>query len=149
MNDWQPFAIEAMKLLEPDMVVSDIWSRVGMIAADEMNLPCVQVNVFPWAFCTAYGIYESPNFREAHNCCGCICMLRKFIPAMGIETIGIYMKANPKAAAAILAGSRRVTICTSFFGYEPGEAVAPNFVFTGPLYDPPTDLMPVLKSKDD
>jgi len=148
MNDWQPFAIEAMKQLEPDMVVSDIWSRVGMIAADEMSLPVVQVNVFPWAFSTGFGIYEIPNFRDAHNCCGCICMLRKFMPAMAISTIDYWMKANPKAAATIKAAGRRVTIVTSFFGYEPGEAVPPNFVFTGPLYEPPTDLMPVLKSKD-
>jgi len=32
---------------------------------------------------------------------------------------------------------------------EPGEAIPPNIVLTGPLSDPPTDLLPILKEKDE
>ena len=51
LNEWQPFAIEACKKLAPDMILSDIFSRVGFVAADQIGIPGIVINALPWAFC--------------------------------------------------------------------------------------------------
>lgn len=131
------------------MVVCDIWTRVGAVAADEIGIPCVILNVFPWEFCTEMGLIESPSFKTAVSCCGCICIFRTLIASLTFDFLRMYMKHNTAAADTYLAHNRRVIICTSFFGLEPAVSTAPNIVFTGPLFDPPTDLLPLLKQKDE
>lgn len=64
-------------------------------------------------------------------------------------TAFFYRNSHPDTVKSMFAHDRRVVICTSFVGYEPAEAVPPNVVFTGPLVDPPTGLLPVLKEKDE
>lgn len=117
MNDWKPHAMEAIKELAPDMIVCDMWSRVGIIAADEIGLPCIVTNVFPWKFVDQFGLMETPSFKNAVSCCGCICMFRTMTAAGSRESTGYFLK-DPKAAAAFLANTRRVIISTSFWGFE-------------------------------
>ena len=50
---------------------------------------------------------------------------------------------------SLLAHNKRVVICASFFGLEETEAVPPNIVMAGPFSKPPSDLIPILKEKDE
>jgi hypothetical protein len=52
-------------------------------------------------------------------------------------------------AKSMLSYNQRIVICATFFGLEESEAIPPNFVMTGPFSDPPTDLLPILKEKDE
>lgn len=38
---WSGFAIEEIKKIKPDIIVCDFVSRAGILAADEMGIPCV------------------------------------------------------------------------------------------------------------
>jgi hypothetical protein len=149
LNHWEPFAVEACKKLEPDMIICDLSSRVGLVAADQMGIECVVMNS-SYSFSTKYGLLINPSFStNAWSCCGCICMFRPFIPAIMRDSAGYgmrhHLKDHPNSLVSYMNTHHRVVICNSFFGLEPGEAIAPNIVLTGPLSDPPTDLLPILK----
>jgi hypothetical protein len=119
-----------------------------------MAIPSIVMMGLALTFCTKFGFIENPNFkRNGVNCCGCICLFRPILGALARDLTCIYMKhhlkEHPGTDVSMKAHQHRLVICNSFFGLEPGEAVPPNVVLTGPFYDSPTDLLPVLKEKDD
>ena len=132
------------------MILGDIFSRVAFVAADEIGIPGIVINALPWTFCIKLGFLENPSLkRDGKNCFGCICIFRPFISAVSRSYLPYYMKNHPDTAKSILAHGHRTIICASFFGLEPAESVPPNVVFTGPFMDPPTNLLPILKLKDE
>jgi len=133
------------------MIVCDIFSRCGFVAADAMGIPAIVIMALPWLFCAKFGFIENPSFeRNGRSCCGCICLFRPLFSAFIRDLTPVFMKDHPETAKAMLAHhKKRTVICTSFFGLEAGEVVPPNVTLTGPFSDPPSDLLPVLKEKDE
>ena len=71
---WRPHCIEACKKLNPDIIVCDIWSRNGIIAADELGIPSVINSPLPLSMLKDYGLIRAIDAKEANNCCGCLCI---------------------------------------------------------------------------
>lgn len=56
INLWRPHCIKACKELKPDLIVCDVWSRYGAIAADEMGIPSVINSPLPLTLFKDIGI---------------------------------------------------------------------------------------------
>lgn len=70
------FKEEILKI-EPDIIVCDFFTRVGVHIADDLKIPCV-VNV-PGLIsfrdnCGVSGIFY---YKNARNCCGSVCISEK------------------------------------------------------------------------
>jgi hypothetical protein len=119
-----------------------------------MGIECVVMQSMSYTFSTKYGLLINPSYStNAWSCCGCICMFRPLIYAFMIDSAGFglkhHLKDFPNSLVSYTNTHHRVVICNSFFGLEPGEAIPPNIVLTGPLSDPTTDLLQILKEKDE
>ena len=65
MNLWQPYVTDACKSINPDIILSDYFSIVGVHAADALNIPLV-INVpGPLEFVAEYGLIQVPDMKEA------------------------------------------------------------------------------------
>jgi UDP:flavonoid glycosyltransferase YjiC (YdhE family) len=127
------------------MIISDIFSRVGIVAGDVLEIPSIIYIALPWSFVNRVGWIENPSWEKSSNCCGCICFYRNWMVEAIRETAWYSMKNNKLAMKTLMTYTRRPIIETSFFGLEPGQCVPPNVTFTGPLSDEPSDLLPVLR----
>lgn len=80
MADWQQPVYEVMEKINPDIVVSEYWSKPGTQAADKLNIPSV-VNIgAPMSMTDKLDMLSSiPNMHETVNCCGVVIFKRWFV----------------------------------------------------------------------
>jgi hypothetical protein len=62
------------KDLQPDIIVCDFFSRLGVFAADEMGIPSVINAPEPVAFLKDIIPLITPDMANARTCSGCICI---------------------------------------------------------------------------
>ena len=125
------------------MIVYDFFSRAGNLAADEMGIPSVNFFIGPLIIFKEFCLYDTPDFKNARTCCGCICVKKP----RDRGCIKILMDASPYAEFYKRHNERSVII-NSFWGIEKCESVPPNIVFTGPLVKPSESLMEDFEKKD-
>jgi UDP:flavonoid glycosyltransferase YjiC (YdhE family) len=59
---WKPGCMAKIRELKPDIIVADILGKPGLLAADEMGIPCVLNNpAGPLSFYQSIGIGGYPN----------------------------------------------------------------------------------------
>lgn len=93
MDLWSPSCIKACKELKPDLIVYDFFSRAGNLAADEMGIPSVNFFIGPLIIFKEFCLYDTPDFKNARTCCGCICVKKP----RDRGCIKILMDASPYA----------------------------------------------------
>lgn len=71
---WEPFAEKALREINPDIVVGDFYTRVGIIIADRMKIPSVIQCPGIIDFLDDYGVAGIINLKRGQACCGMICV---------------------------------------------------------------------------
>lgn len=145
MTLWQPFVNDACRSINPDIILSDYFSIVGVHAADHLKIPLV-INVpGPVEFVEDYGLIQLPNMREAKSCCGMVCVSR----GMKHCLIGLMAaKYAPKTISFYKSMTGRVCCFNSFWGIEKATCLPPNFRLVGSLNKPQNALLDRLMEKD-
>lgn len=146
LETWRPYVKESMKLVAPDIVVSDFFSVPGVYAAQELDIPVV-INVpGPVAMFVDYAMFTLPDMGKASNCCGLICM-RKTFGACFLQFI--LSKVQKLQYPIFTKGEfKHVWMFNSFFGVEPTRCIPPNIKMVGQINQDPADLMRILQDKD-
>ena len=145
LNCWQESALEAIKEINPDLIVCDALS--SSIGAEKLGIPFV-INVStPLAVLLELGWIKAVDSNEVKNCCGCLCAFQSCLQCL----YGVHVGLKPELK--IMKGLRNtqnshLVICNTFWGLEQPQALPPNFVVSGPLYTAQENLIPQLIEKD-
>ena len=126
--------VQAMKSCQPDMVIAEAVSHFGFKAADQLQIPTMchlslsldNLDMSMLAYTPLEGrVWGSP--------CGCVCLC----PTMYDIFNDLFFRysATPEFKRIAVSCAERVTISTTFFGFEKPTYVPPNVVLTGPLID--------------
>lgn len=67
---------QALKELQPDLVIADMMTAYAVIAADQLGIPVVIVNSLPYRMINDFTELYSPSNpkRQCASCCGCYCV---------------------------------------------------------------------------
>ena len=146
IGGWEKHAVSAINNLMPDLVVSDLGSRNGAIAADLIGVPCViNVNI-PIAELYEFGKFKVIDTRKMKSCCGCLCLGQTILHWVFKATSCLRsMKTQHKYFDGL---NERCVLLNTFWGYERAQCLPPNFVVTGPLFKTRGNVATSLAEKD-
>lgn len=142
---WEQMFKDEIIKIEPDIIVCDFFTRVGVHIADELKIPCV-INIPGlmsfWDTCGLSGVFY---YKNASSCCGIVCIGEKF-KAFSVRMLFGYI--NKRRMNYYSGFNERMVLFNSFWGLDEPTPVPPNYVLTGPLSKPQGDLLKSLESKD-
>jgi hypothetical protein len=146
-QEWGGMVVEEIMKIKPDITVSDFFSRAGVPAADKLGIPCV-INI-PGTLdgYSNYGFSGIFDSKRSQSCCGCLCYSKSTMQNIYYAS-SKYMMYSPEVFEYYMSFNKRVCLWNTYWGLEEAVPVPPNYIVTGPLNDPPTNLIEKFKTKD-
>lgn len=143
---WSEMVSKIITDIRPHLTISDFFSQVGVPAADKLGIPAI-INVpgMIEAF-SAYGMSGIFDMKRASTCCGCLCYTRKSSQMMYEVINGKFL--TKEAYEYYYGWNKRVVLWNTYWGLEPACSIPPNYIITGPLNEPASNLLTKLKEKD-
>ena len=137
---------EALKNVNPDMCVIDFASNFATKPADELDIPRVYQSPVPLDFFDKFWVLPTSQKRLTY-CCGLMCIWPTIVDEA--MTFLKHKILKPELMEVMSGYPKRVSICTTFWGFERPQHLPPNFILTGPtLRENTSDFVKRLEEKD-
>lgn len=135
-NKWftkilQPLFKDEIEKINPDIIVCDFFTRIGVHIGDELGIPVIINMPALISYFKESNLDGTIDLENASVCCGQVCIKQNAL--FCAYKLLLVIQKNPERAKYWINFNKRVVLWNTFIGLDPAYTLPPNYVLTGPL----------------